>query len=101
MEKGPRQRIRYLRTLDGVQLAWAEIGDGPVLIKAANWLTHLEKDLDSPVWGHWVGFFASHFRFLRWDERGCGLTDWNVANLSVDHWAKDLDAVVAAAGVGG
>src|SRR5215211_5099048 len=59
MTKG--QRIRYLRTPDGVQLAWAEAGAGPVLVKAANWLSHLEYDLESPVWRHWIRFFADHF----------------------------------------
>ena len=69
-----RQRIRYLRTRDGVQLAWAEAGAGPLLVKASNWLTHLEYDWESPVWRHWIRFFADHFRFVRYDERGCGMT---------------------------
>lgn len=94
-----RQRIRYLRTEDGVQLAWAEIGTGPILVKAANWLAHLEYEPESPVWGHWIRFFGEHFRFLRWDERGCGLTDRTVDDLSFERWLGDLDAVVAASGV--
>ena len=94
-----RQRIRYLRTEDGVQLAWAEIGRGPVLVKTANWLSHLEYELESPVWGHWIRFFGHHFRFLRWDERGCGLTDRDVDDLSFERWLHDIDAVVEASGV--
>src|SRR6267142_970974 len=66
-----RQRIRYLQTPDGVKLAWAEAGAGPLLVKASNWLTHLEYDWESPVWRHWLRFFADHFRFVRSDERGC------------------------------
>ncbi len=92
-----RQRIRYARSRDGVKLAWAEAGSGPVLIKAANWLTHLEYDLASPVWRHWVRFFADNFRFIRYDERGCGMTDWNVGDLSMPRWIEDLEAVVEAA----
>ncbi len=99
MDTKPRQRIRYLRTEDGVRLAWAEIGAGPVMIKAANWLSHLEYELESPVWGHWIRFFGDHFRFLRWDERGCGLTDRDVGELSFDRWLEDLEAVVGASGV--
>ena len=57
-DKCPRQRIRYLAATDGVQLAWAEAGTGPVLVKAANWLTHLEYDWESPVWRHWLQFFS-------------------------------------------
>ena len=91
------QRIRYLRTPDGVQLAWAEAGSGPALVKAANWLTHLEYDWESPVWRHWIRFFSDHFRSVRYDERGCGMTDWNVGDLSFDRWVEDLEAVIEAA----
>ena len=99
MEKSLRQRIRYLRTPDGVQLAWAEAGAGPPLVKAANWLSHLEYDWESPVWRHWLRFFSGHFRFVRFDERGCGMTDWNVGDISLERWVEDLDGVVTAAGV--
>jgi pimeloyl-ACP methyl ester carboxylesterase/DNA-binding CsgD family transcriptional regulator len=94
-----RQRIRYLCTPDGVQLAWAEAGSGPVLVKAANWLTHLDFDWDSPAWRHWIQFFAGHFRFIRYDERGCGMTDWRVGDLSFERWVDDLESVIDAAGV--
>jgi pimeloyl-ACP methyl ester carboxylesterase/DNA-binding CsgD family transcriptional regulator len=97
VEKRPRQRIHYLRTADGVQLAWADASAGPLLVKAANWLTHLEYEWESPVWGHWLRFFSSHFRLVRYDERGCGMSDWNVGDLSPDRWIEDLEAVVAAA----
>jgi pimeloyl-ACP methyl ester carboxylesterase/DNA-binding CsgD family transcriptional regulator len=96
----PTQRIRYLRTPDGVQLAWAEAGSGPLLVKAANWLTHLEYDWESPVWQHWLRFLAGHFRLVRYDERGCGMTDWEVGDLSVARWADDLEAVVETAAPG-
>jgi pimeloyl-ACP methyl ester carboxylesterase/DNA-binding CsgD family transcriptional regulator len=98
MDDQIRQRIRYLVTPDGVKLAWAEAGTGPSLVKASNWLTHLEYDLESPVWRHWIRFFAGHSRFIRYDERGCGMTDWNVPDLaSFSGWVDDLDAVVTAA----
>ncbi|HEY3057002.1 MAG TPA: alpha/beta fold hydrolase [Thermoanaerobaculia bacterium] len=97
MDRVPRQRIRYLRTDDGVQVAWAEAGSGPLLIKTANWLTHLEYDAESPVWSHWIRFFSDHFRFVRYDERGCGMTDWVVGDLSIEKWLSDLEAVVEAA----
>jgi len=96
MIKKPAQRIRYVRTPDGVQLAWAEAGAGPTLIKAANWMTHLEYEWESPVWRHWIRFFSEHFHYIRHDERGCGMTDWNVGDLSFARWIEDLEAVVAA-----
>jgi pimeloyl-ACP methyl ester carboxylesterase/DNA-binding CsgD family transcriptional regulator len=95
--KKPTQRIRYTRTSDGVQLAWADAGAGPVMIKAANWLTHLEYEWESPVWRHWIRFFTDHFRYIRYDERGCGMTDRNVGDLSLDRWVADIEDIVAAA----
>lgn len=97
-ESRARQAIRYLRTTDGVRLAWAEVGRGPTLVKAANWMTHLELEWDSPVWRHWIDFFSSHFRFVRHDERGCGMSDWDLGNLGQERWADDLESVVEAAG---
>ena len=92
-----RQTIRYLSASDGVRLAWATAGSGPALVRAANWLTHLQYDLESPVWRHWVRFFATHFRFIRYDERGCGMTQWDVGDLSMPRWVDDLELVVDAA----
>ena len=95
MDHATRQRIRYLRTSDGVQLAWAEVGKGPLLVKAANWLSHLEYEWESPCWRHWLRFFAERFRFVRHDERGCGMTDWEVEDLSFPRRVADLDQLIA------
>jgi pimeloyl-ACP methyl ester carboxylesterase/DNA-binding CsgD family transcriptional regulator len=92
-----RQHVRYLNASDGTRLAWAESGSGPLLVKAANWLTHLEYEWESPVWQHWMQFFSAHFRFVRYDERGCGMSDWQAGPLSLDQWFADLDAVIDAA----
>ena len=97
--KKPTQRIRYVRTTDGVQLAWADAGVGPVMIKAANWLTHLEFEWESPVWRHWLHFFSDHFRYIRYDERGCGMTDRNVGDLSLERWVADVEDIVSAAAI--
>ena len=94
-----KQQVRYLATGDGVQLAWAELGRGPPLVKAATWLTHLQHDLDSPVWAHWVRFLGEHFRYVRYDERGCGMSDWNAGELALPRWVEDLESVVDAAGI--
>lgn len=92
-----RQRIRFLRASDGTQLAWAEAGEGPLLVKASNWMTHLEFEWESPVWSHWIRFFSSRFRFVRFDERGCGMSDREPATITVDRWVGDLEEVCAAA----
>jgi pimeloyl-ACP methyl ester carboxylesterase/DNA-binding CsgD family transcriptional regulator len=94
-----RQRVHIARTRDDVHLAWARAGSGPVLVKASNWMTHLRKDLDSPVWKHWAEFFVDHFDFLRFDERGCGMSDRNVDDVSSRNWLGDLECVIEAAGI--
>jgi pimeloyl-ACP methyl ester carboxylesterase/DNA-binding CsgD family transcriptional regulator len=90
------QSIRYLKTADGVRLAWATLGQGPALVKAANWLSHLTYDLESPIWRHWIEFLTQHYRLIRYDERGSGMSDWEVADLSPMRWAEDLEAVIDA-----
>jgi pimeloyl-ACP methyl ester carboxylesterase/DNA-binding CsgD family transcriptional regulator len=92
-----RQRIRFLRASDGAQLAWAEAGEGPLLVKASNWMTHLEFEWQSPVWRHWMRFFSSHFRFVRYDERGCGMSDRHPPEVSLDRWIGDFEDVCEAA----
>lgn len=92
-----KQSARFLTTDDGVTLAWAASGRGPALVKAANWLTDLEYDWESPVWRHWTEFLAAHFRYIRYDERGCGLTDRRVGDLSFPRWVEDLESVIRAA----
>jgi pimeloyl-ACP methyl ester carboxylesterase/DNA-binding CsgD family transcriptional regulator len=92
-----RQQIRFVKASDGVQLAWAQSGRGPTLVKAANWLTHLEYELRSPVWRHWLDFLSKNFRLVRYDERGCGMSGWEPKTLTLDQWAADLGTVIDAA----
>jgi len=92
-----RQQIRYATAFDGTQLAYAQSGQGPALVKAANWLTHLEFEWHSPVWKHWLEFFSNHFHFIRYDERGCGMSEWRPMDLTLDQWATDLETVIDAA----
>ena len=68
-----------------------------MVVKAANWLTHLEYEWESPVWKHWIQFFSGHYHFVRYDERGCGMSDWQPGNLTVEQWTTDLQTVIEAA----
>jgi pimeloyl-ACP methyl ester carboxylesterase/DNA-binding CsgD family transcriptional regulator len=94
-----QQRIQFTRTADGVRLGWARAGAGPVLVRPATWLTHLQYDWESPVWRHWMEFLAGHFSFIRFDERGCGLSDRQVGDVSAGNWLPDLECVIDAAGI--
>ena len=92
-----RQSIHLTKSADGTAIAWAQAGSGPSLVKASNWLTHLEHEPKSPIWQHWIRFFAEQYRFIRYDERGCGMSERDAVELSLDRSAQDLEAVVAAA----
>jgi class 3 adenylate cyclase/pimeloyl-ACP methyl ester carboxylesterase len=94
-----QQQIRFCRTVDGVQLAYARMGQGPPLVKAGAFLTHLEKELDSPIWRHFWRDLAQDFTLIRYDARGNGLSDWEVDELSFEAFVRDLETVVDAAGL--
>ncbi len=94
-----RQKIRFCTTHDGVRLALATTGTGPALVKASNWLSHLDFDLDSPVWDHLLEALSQSHTVLRYDQRGSGLSDWPVDDISLDAWVRDLEAVVDSAGL--
>jgi pimeloyl-ACP methyl ester carboxylesterase/DNA-binding CsgD family transcriptional regulator len=91
-----KQQIRFCKTSDGVRVAYATTGDGPPLVKVSNWLSHLELDWDSPVWRHWLTELSRDHKLVRYDERGCGLSDWDVPQLSFEGWVSDLETVVDA-----
>jgi pimeloyl-ACP methyl ester carboxylesterase len=94
-----RQEIRYCTTSDGVSLAYASIGSGTPLVKASNWLTHLDFEWDSPIWRHWWAALSVHHRVIRYDERGNGMSQRDVPEISFDTWVRDLETVVDAAGL--
>jgi len=94
-----RQEIRYCTTDDGVRLAYAISGSGPPLVKTSNWLTHLDFEWDSPIWRHWYTALSRHHRLVRYDERGNGMSQRDVDDVSFDTWVRDLETVVDAAGL--
>jgi pimeloyl-ACP methyl ester carboxylesterase len=95
----PKGKVRFVRSPDGTRLAYSVSGSGPPIVKTAHWLTHLDKDWDSPLWGHWLRGFARDNTLLRYDERGCGLSDRTVDDVSLDAFVMDLETVVDAAGL--
>ena len=93
------QDIRFCTAADGAQLAYSAVGDGPPLVKTANWLNHLEYDWENPVWRHGVHAQAADNTLIRYDQRGTGLSEWQVEDISFEAWLMDMEAVVDAAGL--
>ncbi len=94
------QQIRFASARDGTRLAYAIHGSGPLLVRAPTWLTHLEYDWESPIWQPWLEAFGRRWTTLRYDERGCGLSDWDTQDFSLEAWVEDLETVVDATGFG-
>ena len=95
----PPQHIRYCFADDGVGIAFATTGEGPPLVKAANWLNHLELDWQSPVWGRMFTELSQDRMLVRYDERGNGLSDWDAADLSFEAFVRDLETVADSLGL--
>jgi pimeloyl-ACP methyl ester carboxylesterase/DNA-binding CsgD family transcriptional regulator len=90
--------VRFATSRDGIRIAWSQHGDGPPLVRVGTWLTHLQRDWQSVVWRHWLNVLGTRFTFVRYDDRGCGLSDRDVSRLGLEAWVADLEAVVDATG---
>jgi len=88
------QDIRFCRAPDGTRIAYAIAGRGPYLVKAANWMTHVDHDAENEVWRHWVSDLSRSNTLVRYDERGCGMSDWTVDRIDFEAWVDDLSVVV-------
>jgi pimeloyl-ACP methyl ester carboxylesterase/DNA-binding CsgD family transcriptional regulator len=94
-----RQTIGFVRARDGARIAYALSGEGLIVVKTANWLSHLEYDWRSPVWRHWLDFLSTGSRLVRYDERGNGLSDHDLDDLSFARWVEDLECLVETLGL--
>jgi pimeloyl-ACP methyl ester carboxylesterase/DNA-binding CsgD family transcriptional regulator len=93
-----RQEVRFCSSSDGVRLAYAISGDGPPLVRAPHWFTHLEYDWTNPAMRPWVEDLSLRYRLLRFDQRGTGLSDREVPEISMEAHVRDLECVIDAAG---
>jgi pimeloyl-ACP methyl ester carboxylesterase/DNA-binding CsgD family transcriptional regulator len=93
-----RQQIRFCSAPDGTKLAYATSGEGLPLVMSATWLTHLEHQWRSLAWKPWLEEFCGRYTVLRYDSRGCGLSDRELADATFDTWVSDFETVIDAAG---
>ena len=98
MEGAAVQQVRFCRAPDGVRIAYAVHGSGPPLLISTCWLSHLQFDWQSPVWRHFLLDLGRFATVVRFDERGHGLSDWDVTDHSLEARIGDLEAVADAAG---
>lgn len=89
-----RQSITFCQSADGARIAVAACGQGQPLVRAAHWLSHVEHDVASPVWRPWLEALAREHRYIRYDQRGCGLSDVGEGGFTLEASVADLEAVV-------
>lgn len=95
----PEQEIQFFTASDGVGIAYTIGGRGPVLVRAINWLNHLDFEWKSPFLRHWLSEIMRHNTLVRYDQRGSGLSDWNVEDFSFERTVRDFEELVDAAGL--
>ena len=78
------QEIRFATSADGARIAYAQSGRGYPLVRTAHWMTHVQWDWQTPVWGPWLEALSAHWRLLRYDSRGCGLSDRDTPALALE-----------------
>ena len=86
--------VRYMESFDGTRIAYSVTGDGPPVVLVPSWLTHLHSQEQSVAWRPWLQVLSTRYRLIRYDPRGCGLSDRNIAGLSFGAWVRDLEALV-------
>jgi len=94
-----RQKIQFCRSFDATRIAFGRSGSGPPIVRAGHWLTHLEYDWRCPIWQPFLSELSRTYSLLQYDQRGNGLSDWQVEDLSLEAFVADLEAVVDAAGL--
>jgi len=95
----PPQELRFCRSADGARIAYARHGSGAPLLIATCWLSHLQYDWQSPVWRHFLNDLGEIATVIRYDERGHGLSDWEVGDFGLEARVADIEAVVDDAGL--
>src|SRR5215470_9912691 len=95
----PDQQIDFFTTSDGVRIAYNIAGQGPVLVRTIHWLNHLDFEWKTPVRRQWLSKIMQHNTLLRYDQRGSGLSDWNVSDFSFERTVRDFEELVDAAGL--
>jgi len=93
------QSIEFFTTSDGVRIAYHIGGQGPVLVRTIHWLNHLDFEWKTPLRRQWLSEVMRHNTLVRYDQRGSGLSDWNVGDFSFERTVQDLEELVDAAGL--
>jgi DNA-binding winged helix-turn-helix (wHTH) protein/pimeloyl-ACP methyl ester carboxylesterase len=95
----PDQEIQFFTTSDGVRIAYNIGGQGPLLVRTIHWLNHLDFEWKTPLRRQWLSEIMRHNTLLRYDQRGSGLSDWNVSDFSFERTVQDFEELVDTVGL--
>ncbi|HEY5639293.1 MAG TPA: adenylate/guanylate cyclase domain-containing protein [Dehalococcoidia bacterium] len=89
-------QIQYVKTSDGVNIAYATAGSGPPLVWIrTTFLSHVQLEWEQPVLrSGFEAAIAAGATLVRFDPRGTGLSDRDVDDVSSSAFVRDLEAVV-------
>lgn len=90
----PGQQVRYFESFDGARIAYAVSGTGPPVVLMPSWLTHLEYQARASAWQPWLEELEPSYTLIRYDPRGCGLSERDVTTQSFETWVRDFDGLV-------
>jgi pimeloyl-ACP methyl ester carboxylesterase len=91
------EHVQFCRAKDDTRIAYALDGEGPAIVRAAHWMSHIGLERHSPVWAHWLDAMTRRFSLVRYDERLNGLSDQAAEDVSFAAFVSDLESVVDAA----
>jgi DNA-binding winged helix-turn-helix (wHTH) protein/pimeloyl-ACP methyl ester carboxylesterase len=95
----PDPEVKFFTTSDGVRIAYTLSGDGPPLVRAIDWLNHLDFEWKNPFQRQWLSRMMRHHTVLRYDQRGTGLSDWTIEDFSFERTVTDLEELIEACGL--
>ncbi len=89
----PEHDVRFCESFDGTRIAYSASGTGPPVVLLPSWLTHLRFQRRSVAWRPWLEALTGRYRLVRYDPRGCGMSDRKVGDVSFDAWVRDLESL--------
>jgi class 3 adenylate cyclase/pimeloyl-ACP methyl ester carboxylesterase len=88
------QSIQFCTTVDGVRIAYSLVGRGPFLVFPPGWVSHLQLQWEHPSTREYLEKGARNQTFLFYDKHGCGLSERNRTEFTLESEVRPLEAVI-------
>ena len=88
------QHVQFCTTVDGVRIAYSMVGQGPFLVFPPAWVSHLQLQWEHPSAREYLEKGTRNHTFLFYDKYGCGLSERNRAEFTLESEVRPLEAVI-------